>query len=288
MAAAHVRQPLFGATFGMNNGADEAQVGQAGQDAIVEQAGASDGPFASMWRALGALKARLYGAAPGLTVQTSECLNSNYFFTWLRVLTTDNVLEDVPDDGWGVAVASDREEDMISVFGSCSMGSEAREATASFLWEEMAPAGERAMRKRGSGSSSHPPVPVLNTNIVARTGSFVVFEHNGMYMRGLALWFALYLPPKGGRCTPLMTEFKNQVVLIAYVYVAAFDQNCLVVRVRQQHVRCPPRLTNHSSPHRLCTRASRRSWTACHRGTCAIAARSALGTNTCTTPWCLR
>ena len=93
----------------------------------------------------------------------------------------------------------------------------------------MAPAGERAMRKRGSGSSSHPPVPVLNTNIVARTGSFVVFEHNSMYMRGLALWFALYLPPKGGRCTPLMPEFKNQVVLIAYVYVAAFDQNCLAL-----------------------------------------------------------
>jgi hypothetical protein len=57
----------------------------------------------------------------------------------------------------------------------------------------MAPAGERPTRKRGTCGSSNPPVPVLDTKIVARTGSFVVFEHNGMNMRGLALWFALYL-----------------------------------------------------------------------------------------------
>ena len=127
-------------------------------------------------------------------------------------------------------------------------------------------------------------MPVLNTKIVARTGSFVVFEHLGIYVRGLALYFVLYLPPKGDKPMSQMTEFRGQVVLLAYVCVAALDRNCLVVRVRQLHVRCPPRLTNHSSLHRLCTRASRRSWTACRRGACSITATSVPGTTTCTKP----
>jgi hypothetical protein len=59
----------------------------------------------------------------------------------------------------------------------------------------------------------------------------VVFEHKGMYVRGLALYFLLYLPPKGN--TPAtLTEFRGQVVLVAYVYVALLNRNCLVVRVQ--------------------------------------------------------
>ena len=59
-------------------------------------------------------------------------------------------------------------------------------------------------------------MPVLNTKIVARTGSFVVFEHLGIYVRGLALYFVLYLPPKGDKPMSQMTEFRGQVVLLAY------------------------------------------------------------------------
>jgi hypothetical protein len=236
-------------SFGLNGNAGGPEGGNAALEAMLDQASDPKGWYANMHQGLLALKARLFDVAPGLMVQTSEELGSNYFFTWLRVLTTEDVWEPEPDDGWGVEIASTRQEEVFCVFGSCSVGTEAREATASFMWDEMAPVGERPTRKRGTCGSSNPPVPVLDTKIVARTGSFVVFEHNGMNMRGLALWFALYLPQKGNSGTQLMPEFKNQVVLVAYVYVAALDRNCLVVRVRQQHVRCPPRLTNHSSPH---------------------------------------
>ena len=92
-------------------------------------------------------------------------------------------------------------------------------------------------------------MPVLNTKIVARTGSFVVFEHLGIYVRGLALYFVLYLPPKGDKPMSQMTEFRGQVVLLAYVYVAALDRNCLVVRVRQQHVDFAARPGSRTTPH---------------------------------------
>ena len=197
-------------SFGLNGNAGGPEGGNAALEAMLDQASDPKGWYANMHQGLLALKARLFDVAPGLTVQTSEELGSNYFFTWLRVLTTEDVWEPEPDDGWGVQIASTRQEEVFCVFGSCSVGTEAREATASFQWDEMAPAGERATRKRGTCGSSNPPVPVLDTKIVARTGSFVVFEHNGMNMRGLALWFALYLPQKGNSGTQLMPEFKTR------------------------------------------------------------------------------
>ena len=187
--------------------------------------------FSSMFKNMTALMKRLNSTDDRLTVNTSSCLKSNYFFSWFRSVSLEVVLETEADDGWGEVIA-EGDNDMIAVFGTCSHHTEAREATASFSWEEAPPTGERStrQRKRVSSGSDGPPVPT-HTKIVARTGSFVVFEHKGMYVRGLALYFLLYLPPKG--TTPAtLTEFRGQVVLVAYVYVALLNRNCLVVRVQ--------------------------------------------------------
>jgi len=183
-----------------------------------------------MYKNMAALMKRLNSTDDRLTVNTSSCLKSNYFFSWFRSVSLEAVLETEADDGWGEVIA-EGDNDMIAVFGTCSHHTEAREATASFSWEEAPPTGERSTRrKRSSSGSDGPPVP-MHTKIVARTGSFVVFEHKGMYVRGLALYFLLYLPPKGN--TPAtLAEFRGQVVLVAYVYAALLDRNCLVVRVQ--------------------------------------------------------
>lgn len=270
---------LFGGAGGMNSPGDRTEMQPEGGDEVLDQAASPDGFCASMWKGLAAVKVRLHESTSGcLMMQTSNDLNSNYYFTWLKTLAEEDVLEDSPDDGWGETIA-ERPEEMLGVFGGCSTGTRAREATASFYWKEVdTSTADRRTRQRDASSSSNPSVPVLDTEIVARTGAFVVFEHEGVHVRGLALWFMLYLPPKGTG-TPLMVEFQNQVVLLAYVYVAVLQRNCLVVCVRQhQHVSCPPRLTNHSSPHRLCTRARTRCWRASHTGSCATTASSASGT----------
>ena len=186
--------------------------------------------FASMYKNFAAFKKRLNSFDDRLTVNTSICLKSNYFFSWLRSVSLEVVLETEADDGWGTVIA-ERDNEMIAVFGTCSHHTEAREATASFSWEEALPTGERSTRRKRGTSGSDGPPPPKDTKIVARTGSFVVFEHKGMYVRGLALYFLLYLPPKGNTPTTL-TEFRGQVVLLAYVYVALLDRNCLVVRVQ--------------------------------------------------------
>ena len=239
-------------------------------------------PFASMWKGLVAIKSRLREATAN--VVNMECCSepcSNYYSSWARSVAEEDVLEQNADDGWGETVA-EKPAELIAVFGACSMGSQAREATASFVWEEIDTAsGDRRARQPRDASGSSAP-PVLDKRIVVRTGSFVVFKYQGMNVRGVALWFILYLPPKGDG-QPLMLEFKNQVVLFAYVHVAVLQRNCLVVRVCQhQLVRCPPRLTTHPSPHRLCTRATARIWPASHAESCAKTALSATGTLTCT------
>lgn len=212
----------------MSTGEEAPVGGMEIDDAVIDRAGDPNGPFATTWSGLAALKKRLFAADNRLSVVTSEHLENNYYFTWLRTLAVEDVQEDVADDGWGVVVA-ERPGDMIGVFGSCSLDACARVATASFCWDEVVAAGDRNTRKRGSGSARGPPIPTMDTKNEARTGALVVFEHQGMYMRGLALWFVLYLPPTGEGVTPLMPEFKNQVVVFAYVYVAALARNGLVV-----------------------------------------------------------
>ena len=259
-------------------------MGDVAGDALLQVAAtvleAAD-PFASMWESLRAIKVRVREAT-GSAVHVEFCTDaaSNYFNSWVKTVAEEDVMEQKADDGWGESVA-DKPAELIAVFGDRSMGSQAREATATFVWDEIdtASAEKRPRQLRDASGSSAPPV--LDKRIVARTGSFVVFKYKGMNVRGVALWFILYLPPKDGSA-PLMHEFKNQVVLFAYVHVAVLQRNCLVVRVRQhQPVRCPPRLTTHPSPRRLCTRATARICPS-HTESCARTALSKAGTLTCT------
>ena len=119
--------------------------------------------FASMYKNFAAFKKRLNSFDDRLTVNTSICLKSNYFFSWLRSVSLEVVLETEADDGWGTVIA-ERDNEMIAVFGTCSHHTEAREATASFSWEEALPTGERSTRrKRGTSGSDGPPPPKEHT-----------------------------------------------------------------------------------------------------------------------------
>ena len=249
---------------------------------VLQHADDVHGWSSSIGKGLAAIKSRLL-AATANRVNMEYCfdLGSTYFSTWVKFVAEQEVREQNADDGWGEAVA-ERSEEVIAVFGACSMDAQAREATASFFWDEIDTANRDKRTRHTRDASSSSDSPVLDKKVVARTGSFVVFKHRGMNVRGVALWFILYLPPKG-TAAPLMKEFKDQVVILAYVHVAILRRNCLVVRVRQHLlVRCPPRLTTHSSLHSLCTRATTRSWTASHTESCAQLPLSATGTPTST------
>ena len=204
------------------------------------------------------LASRLHTATEDLKITANMSGNEEdyYYYAAIRYVQTESTVEEVPSDGWSVD-AADHTKEIFAVFGLNSSETLARECLVSFMVEQKTRSAKRPRHASGAFPDADCKFPL---DFALRTGDFVIYEPShlsGVYatrqlVRGMILSFLVYTPSSTEE--EIMTEFKNQTVVFAYVYTSVLRNNYLVVRVRLNRLPMPHNSPDHSpTPHRLCT-----------------------------------